>query len=162
MVFKEMKETTRFIIKVTILTVLSLVAAKATAAVIPSTESDIDKRVFPIVVEYVELLKASGVEIPFQYKIQVVVKKEVLAEGAVGMAFGMFADSVVMVALDPDIFYLSRNQMRWVIFHELTHDIFNIRHESGLFLMRPVLPEYVTDYDVQSGMCELADYLSVI
>ena len=79
---------------------------------------------------------------------------------AVGMAYGMFVDNVIMIALDPALLNLDTNQIRWTIYHELTHDVFDIRHESGLFLMRPVLPEYVTSYDIERSFCQLADYLS--
>ena len=125
-----------------------------------SGKTFIDSRVEKYVEDYFEQLHESGVVAPPQFSVQIIVSKKYMAYNAVGMAFGMFTDNIVMIALSPDIFYLDVNQIRWTIYHELTHDIFNIRHESGLFLMRPVLPEYVTSYDIDMAFCQLADYLS--
>ena len=130
--------------------------------VIPVTtgKSYIDPRVERYVEDYFELLEKNGITPPVQFSIQIILSKKHMRYNAVGMAYGMFTDNVVMIALDPEILNLDVNQIRWTIYHELTHDIFDIRHESGLFLMTPVLPPFVTQYDLEASVCQLADYLS--
>ena len=125
-----------------------------------SGKTFIDSRVEKYVEDYFEQLQENGIVIPPQFSVQIIVSKKHMTYNAVGMAFGMFTDNIVMIALSPEIFFMDVNQIRWTIYHELTHDVFDIRHESGLFLMRPVLPEYVTSYDLERSFCQLADYLS--
>lgn len=155
---KELKEFLRFMIKMTIITMASLFAAQAF-----SQEADriyVDPRIEGYVLEYLDIMEQNGVIVPSQFQFMIGFDKRVRYKGAVGMAFGMFNPYSVMIALDPNILYLSHNQIRWVIFHELTHDLFDIRHESGLWLMRPVLPVYVAYYDVERGVCGVANYLT--
>ena len=119
----------------------------------------VDSRLEQYVCEYIEILETAGIEIPDQRRFMVKVHKKSLPRGAAGAAWGMFKPQMVMIAVDPAALNLDHNQLRWLMFHEMTHDLWDIRHESDLFLMRPVMPEYVTSYDVKFGMQELIMHL---
>lgn len=149
-----MKETLKFLVKMVIITFASLFIAQATAQVY-----EVDKPLQRYVDEYMEIMELNDIEIPHQVRFMVKYQKKSLPRGAAGAAWGMFKPFMVMIAVDPDAVWLSHNQMRWLMFHELTHDIWDIKHESGLELMFPVMPDYVSRYDVDKAVCEVANYL---
>lgn len=120
---------------------------------------DVDKSLERYVDEYFEIMEENNIEMPKQVRFMVKIHKESLPRNAAAAAWGMFKPFMVMIAVDPNALFLSHNQLRWLMFHELTHDIWDIRHESGLELMEPVMPDYVSGYDVDKAMCELANYL---
>lgn len=133
---------------------ISLLIALFTAQVY-----EVDPRLERYVDDYFEILKENNVKIPPQVRFMVKIHKESLPRDAAGAAWGMFKPYMVMIAVDPNALFLSHNQLRWLLFHELTHDIWDIRHESGLKIMRPVMPDYVSGYEVNEAMCELIQVL---
>ena len=153
-----MKEVARFLLKILIIGGVALGIAKMQAQTYAPKQL-VDARIEEFVHDYMELMDTEGIAVPPQQVFMIGFHSKVKRHNAVGMAFGMFNPFAVVVALDINILNLDRNQIRWVIFHELTHDLFDIRHESGLWLMRPVMPDYVAHYDVERGICEVADYL---
>lgn len=149
-----MKKTLKFVTQLIALTVISLFAAQARAQVY-----DVDSRLERYVDEYIEIMELNEIPVPNQVRFMVRFHKESLPRNAAAAAWGMFKPFMVMVAVDPQAIWLSHNQLRWLMFHELTHDIFDVRHESGLELMKPVIPEYVSGHDVDKALCEVANYL---
>ena len=149
-----MKKTLKFAGQLIIITAISLFAAQATAQVY-----NVDSRLERYVDEYIEIMQLNEIPVPTQVRFMVIFHKESLPRNAAAAAWGMFRPFMVMIAVDPEAIWLSHNQLRWLMFHELTHDIWDIRHESGLELMKPVIPEYVSAYDVDKALCEVANYL---
>lgn len=86
--------------------------------------------------EYVETLEDNGIDIPSQKRWTVRDEPEFFLSSTIGYAKGMFDDREVMIFIHPLLKLKNENYIRFVIWHELTHDIFNVRHGSTL-LMKP-------------------------
>lgn len=142
--------------------ILLLFAIQLSAqAHLPYNPLDIDKGLQRYIDQYIDVMTAAGVEIPNQERFWVKFAGDnIVRPPVVGMAFGMFDPKSVVVGITPRLLALDKQYLKWVLWHELTHDLFDIRHESGLWLMMPSLPEYVTDYDVERALCDVADYLA--
>lgn len=120
---------------------------------------DVDPRLEPYLNEYLEIMEENNIKIPQQVRIMVKVNSKALPRGAAGAAWGMFKPFMIMVAVDPNALFMSNSELKWLMFHELTHDIWDIRHESGLKLMKPTIPDYVTRYSLDDAVCELVEYI---
>jgi len=65
---------------------------------------------------------------------------KLLGNGVAGAAYGMSHDEYTMVFINPLVWkYLNGDQKRWLVYHELAHDIFNMRHFSSP-IMHPKTP----------------------
>mgnify|MGYP003133522759 CR=1 FL=1 len=65
---------------------------------------------------------------------------KLLNNGVAGAAYGMNHDDYTTVFINPVIWnYLNADQKRWLVFHELAHDMFNARHFSTP-IMHPQTP----------------------
>ena len=59
----------------------------------------------------------------------------------------MVNDSLVYVIINPNLWgKLTVKQRRHLIFHELSHDIFNTLHTNDVELMRPSMPSPSQSY----------------
>lgn len=86
--------------------------------------------------EYVKTLEDNGVNVPCQQRWTVRSEPSLFGTTTIGFAKGMFDDREVMVFLTPLLKFQKEDIIRFVIWHELTHDIFNLRHGTTL-LMKP-------------------------
>ena len=84
--------------------------------------------------EYVEELEKNGVKIPYQKRWTVRDEPAFFLTTTIGYAKGMFDDREVMIFLHPLLKLKNKNYLRFVIWHELTHDIFNVRHGTTLLM----------------------------
>ena len=89
------------------------------------------------VTEYVETLEYNGISIPTQKRWTVRDEPRFFTTKVIAEARGMFDNREVMVFIHPFLKLQKENVIRFVIWHELTHDIFNIRHGTTL-LMKPI------------------------
>ena len=88
------------------------------------------------VTEYVETLEANGIDVPRQERWTVRDEPRFFITTTIGEARGMYDDREVMIFIHPLLKLKDENVIRFVIWHELTHDIFNVRHGATL-LMKP-------------------------
>ena len=88
------------------------------------------------VTEYVETLEANGIDVPSQKRWTVRDEARFFITTTIGEARGMFDDREVMIFIHPLLKLKDENIIRFVMWHELTHDIFNVRHGTTL-LMKP-------------------------
>jgi len=98
-----------------------------------------DEELMPYVNEYIEFLKDNKIGFTFQTKF-IVMFNPFLDQGRiVGYAEGMFEEGVVNVYVSERIWEtLNEGQRKWLIFHELSHDLFDLLHGS-CELMKPRL-----------------------
>ena len=62
------------------------------------------------------------------------------------LALGMFDNCRVQIQIDKKNWLEADNVRRlWVIYHELAHDIFNIKHGEGGPLMAPSIPPFIDE-----------------
>tara|TARA_B110000285_G_scaffold207356_1_gene246665 strand:- start:335 stop:790 length:456 start_codon:yes stop_codon:yes gene_type:complete len=76
-----------------------------------------------------------------------------------GIAIGMYDDSKVEVYIDVNHWkYSSPRQRKWTVYHELSHDIFNITH-CEVTIMDTVVPDQISYSLMKNSIEELMTYL---
>lgn len=105
----------------------------------------------PYVFQYLATLEKYDIKFKKQSFI-VVFDGDIMRSNIVGQAKGMFNDDLVYVKVDPRAWgKLTPKQRKHLIFHELSHDIFNVEHTMKIELMRPSMPSpsesFVMDID---------------
>jgi Zn-dependent protease with chaperone function len=84
--------------------------------------------------EFVKELEDAGIKIPEQKRWTVRTEPSFFVTTTIGQAIGMFDDRQVMVFVHPLLKLQKPNVIRFVIWHELSHDIFNLRHGSTMLM----------------------------
>ena len=115
----------------------------------------------PYVFEYMAMLDKYEIEYKKQSFI-VVFDSDIMRTPLVGQAKGMFNDDLVYVKIDPREWgYLTPKQRKHLIFHELSHDIFNVLHTEDIELMKPSLPSDVKAFamDIDKEITQLMKYI---
>lgn len=98
---------------------------------------ELSKELQPYVFEYLSTLEKYDIKFKKQSFI-VVFDADIMRTHLVGQAKGMFNDDLVYVKINPSLWQeLTTKQKRHLIFHELSHDIFNIEHTTEVELMKP-------------------------
>ena len=91
----------------------------------------------PYVTDYLRVLDSNNIKFKKQNFI-VVFDADMMVTNLLGLARGMFNDDLVYVKINPRLWEkLTHKQKRHLIFHELSHDLFNIEHTEDIELMRP-------------------------
>ena len=115
----------------------------------------------PYVFKYMATLDKYEIEYKKQSFI-VVFDSDIMRTPLVGQAKGMFNDDLVYVKIDPREWgYLTPKQRKHLIFHELSHDIFNVLHTEDIELMKPSLPSDVKAFamDIDKEITQLMKYI---
>lgn len=95
----------------------------------------------PYIVEYFSMLDNNGIKYKKQ-NLVVMFDIGLVSQQAAGIAYGMFNDSFVFVGVCPRTWQqLNHDQRKWLIFHELSHDLFNVMHTQKIEVMKPVMVE---------------------
>ena len=98
-----------------------------------------------IVNDYMFTLTSNGIDLPFGCDLVLVDFSLSLPSNVLGVAFGMEIDNVTVVSINAyKWFQLTPNQQKLLLFHELSHDIFNLYHFSTPIMNTP-MPMHVTD-----------------
>ena len=84
--------------------------------------------------EFVKELEDAGIKIPEQKRWTVRTEPSFFVTTTVGQAIGMFDDRQVMVFVHPLLKLQRENVIRFVIWHELSHDVFNLRHGTTMLM----------------------------
>lgn len=113
----------------------------------------------PYVLEYKAILEEGGVDIPWGKDLVRVTFGVELPQQVLGVAWGMDVDNITLVEINfGNWLQLTHEQRRLVMFHELTHDVFNLEH-FDIVLMNTPMPENITKQKVDLWMEELIEYL---
>ena len=84
--------------------------------------------------EFVKELEDAGIKIPEQKRWTVRTEPSFFVTTTIGQAIGMFDDRQVMVFVHPLLKLQRENVIRFVIWHELSHDVFNLKHGSTMLM----------------------------
>ena len=84
--------------------------------------------------EFVKELEDAGIKIPEQKRWTVRTEPSFFVTTTIGQAIGMFDDRQVMVFVHPLLKLQKPNVIRFVIWHELSHDVFNLKHGSTMLM----------------------------
>ena len=99
---------------------------------------DVSRELQPYLMEFDRVMHDAGIDV--KYGSLVVIKFVPLRTGLLGVAWGMNHD-VTIIHINPVLWAtLSHQDKRMVMFHELAHDVFNLKHWSTL-IMNPVKPQ---------------------
>ena len=88
------------------------------------------------VTEYVVTLEKNGIDVPTQKRWTIREEPRFYRTAVIGQAIGMLDSREVMISVHPLLKFKDQNTIRFVLWHELTHDIFDVRHGTTL-LMKP-------------------------
>ena len=117
----------------------------------------------PYLVMYLETLEKHDIKFKKQNFI-LVFDADIMRTPMLGQARGMFNDDLVYVKINPRVWSdLTNKQKIHLIFHELSHDIFNIEHTDMITLMRPVMasPSVSLAMDIDMEIVTLMSYIKV-
>lgn len=126
-------------------------------AALSNAQYKVDPRLEPYVKEYFDLLDTNNIEYNTPTML-ISVSQPLKGTEYLGVAKGMNNDDIVYITISPKFFRLSIYAKRWVMYHELSHDIFNLRHGS-IKLMSKTAPSYVDTNMLSSASKELIGYL---
>ena len=126
-----------------------------------SYEYNVSEPLIPYVEEYLSILEAN--DIKFKKKdFNVVFDSNLIGTIYAGIAHGMLDDDVVQVSVHPEYWnLLSEKQKKILIFHELSHDMFDSLHTNTVFLMQPKMhSRFVAEYiNWDWAVSELVKYI---
>jgi len=98
---------------------------------------ELSKELQPYVFEYLSTLEKYDIKFKKQSFI-VVFSPDLVRTNLLGVAKGMFNNELVYVKINPRLWnWLTPKQKKHLIFHELSHDIFNVAHTEDVELMKP-------------------------
>ena len=95
----------------------------------------VNQRYKKYVVEFIQEMDANGIRIPSQQRWTIEEDMVLYGAGLMGIAAGMNDDRQVNIRLSPRLRFVDENTARFTIWHELAHDVFNVRHGEG-YLMK--------------------------
>ena len=84
--------------------------------------------------EFVKELEDAGIKIPEQKRWTVRAESTFFLTTTIGQAIGMFDNRQVMIFVHPLLKMQKPNVIRFVIWHELSHDVFNLRHGTTMLM----------------------------
>ena len=86
------------------------------------------------VVEFIEELEEEGIDIPNQIRWTIGEDISLFRTSILGWALGMNDDRQVNIRMHPLNKFKSEDEIRFILWHELAHDIFNIKHDTMLLM----------------------------
>jgi len=84
--------------------------------------------------EFVNELEDAGIKIPEQKRWTVRTEPNFFFTTTIGQAIGMFDDRQVVLFVHPLLKMKSPDVIRFVIWHELSHDVFNLKHGTTMLM----------------------------
>lgn len=90
-----------------------------------------------------------------QGELVLIVFSRLMEDRVLGVAYGMNVNSVVIHINANKWFGLSENQKRYLMYHELAHDILNWKHNNGTDLMTGPMPYFVSNKDIDQAENDL-------
>lgn len=95
----------------------------------------VNTRYKPYIIEFIQEMDANGIKIPEQQRWTI--EEDILLFEAklMGIAVGMNDDRQVNIRLSPRLRWIDEDAVRFTIWHELGHDLFNMKHGEG-YLMK--------------------------
>ena len=96
--------------------------------------------------EVVEDLKAGGIWIGFPQRVVIRMSSNVPRGSEIAIAYGTNNDDVVFIVVYRERYNkLTANQKKYVILHEIGHDVYNLKHTRMINAMSKEVPDYMPD-----------------
>jgi Zn-dependent peptidase ImmA (M78 family) len=148
-------------IKILLIALLFVSCANQAQKTIPTYTYELSNDLKPYVYSYLVALDQYGIKFKKQSFI-VVFDADIITTNLVGQAKGMYNDNLVYVKINPKQWVnLTHKQKRHLIFHELSHDIFNTEHTANVELMKPSMPSNVQSFamDIEKEIIQLMKHI---
>lgn len=114
----------------------------------PVYVNDVNYYLRPYVMDYLRVLDSNNIKFKKQNFI-VVFDADIMVTNLLGLAKGMFNNDLLYVKINPRLWEeLTHKQKRHLIFHELSHDLFNIEHTEDIELMRPSMASPIRSFSM--------------
>jgi hypothetical protein len=94
----------------------------------------VNARYKPYIIEFIKEMDAEGIKIPKQQRWTIEEDMLLYNAGLNGIAVGMNDDRQVNIRLSPRLRWVDKNAVRFTIWHELAHDLYNVKHGEGLLM----------------------------
>lgn len=94
----------------------------------------VDSRYKTFIIEFIDEMEENGIRIPRQQRWTIEEDILLYKVGLMGIAVGMNDDRQVNIRLSPRLRYMKDDAVRFTIWHELAHDVFNIKHGNGTLM----------------------------
>ena len=148
-------------LKILLIGLLFVNCSKPVEAPEPVYTYELSRALQPYVFDYLSTLEEHNIKFKKQSFI-VVFDADIMNTPLVGQAKGMFNDDLVYVKINPKLFSkLTHKQKRHLIFHELSHDIFNIEHTTEVELMKPSMasPSQSFQMNIEQEIINLMNHI---
>ena len=97
-----------------------------------------------IVMEVVEDLKAGGIWIGFPQRVIIRMSDAISRGKQIAIAYGTNNDDIVFIVVYKEGYNkLTANQKKYVILHEIGHDVYNLKHTKVINAMNKEVPDYM-------------------
>lgn len=118
----------------------------------------INSQLSPYVIEYRQTMIDNDIKLPWGELVRVKFGIA-LPYNTLGIAWGMNIDNITFVEINVNSWQaLTHQQKRLVMFHELSHDVYNLKH-FDVTLMNTPMPRNITKQKVDLWIKELVEYL---
>lgn len=158
-----MKRRVIYLVAITLLFLSTFVGVSDSreSIYLQGTNIQADKELLPYIKRYLKLLEDHNIE--YDKSQPFLVKFNRWANGqTLGVAWGMFEDGYVNIHINKQTWaIMTANERLITMFHELSHDLFNLEHGS-IELMKPYKPSEVTSEDLKRMTKELVKHLSEV
>lgn len=151
---------TSFVIISIVLCGLSFIEHKETEVYKPRIIA-VNNIIAPYVNEYISILEKNNIKIPIGKELLCVDFTSSLADDTLGVAWGMHIDNITFIQISKENWiFLSVQQKRFLIFHELSHDIFNLNHFDTTIMNTPMPSIYkASEVYIDNAIEELIQYI---
>jgi len=79
---------------------------------------------------YILFLEENNIQWDNKQKIDIKMSLSLYNTNILGIAKGMYFDDGVVIFISPKFLDLDESDRLWVFYHEMTHDIFNVKHNE--------------------------------
>lgn len=163
-----MKKINQFLLAVLLVSSISLAVVCVSSSIQQKQEigyrpkeAGVNKQLEPYLIEYIKLLKDSDIKLPFGKDLLIIDFTNSLPFNLLGVAWGMNIDNITFIQINRRYWsILNKQQRRLLMFHELSHDIFNLEHFDIELMNNPIPDKHlITDAYVNKVMKELVKHL---
>jgi hypothetical protein len=128
----------------------------------PDSPMNVSDKLMPFVAEAFETIKRSGGNLKDD-DINITIVEHwdsPYMRGTIAIAHGMFKDGIVNIEVSKSMWArLTYDQKRWVIMHEILHDMYNLKHGAVLF-MHPAVDGSEGGIKYKRAVKDLATFFS--
>jgi len=94
----------------------------------------VDAILHPYFQMYIEFLKENNIDWDKKQTIDIHIAPVLTNTNILGIAKGMNYDKGIIIWINPLFIKLPEADRKWIFFHEMTHDLFNVKHDATIIM----------------------------